>query len=167
MRFLLVLAIWLVIVGGLYQYIAWRDRAANVPAAGVAAVQISSGEITLEITPTFSLEEDPFALKSGEGGDTSLEIRLNGKLLAVSPADLQRGRPFAIAAANGILVGRNEIHVKASPPVAEGSLDHALRVRVIERDAVLTDHSLWSSGGAVISGAVGFDIREKEAGHDH
>ena len=167
MRFLLVLAVWLVIVGGLYQYIAWRDRAVIVPSVGVAAVQRSSEEISLEITPTFSLEEDPFALKSGEGGDTSLEIRLNGQLLAVSPADLQRGRPFAIAAASGILIGSNEIHVKASPPVAESSLDHALRVRVIERDAVLSDHSLWSSGGALISGTVGFDIKEKEAGHDH
>lgn len=167
MRFLLVIAVWVVIVGGLYQYIAWRDGAAATPVAEIAVAQASSGEFSLELTPTFSLEEDPFALKGGEGADSPLEVRLNGSLLAVPAAELQRGRPFVIAVVDGVLLGHNEVHVKASPPVAESSLDHALRIRVLDRDAVLADHSIWGGDGELISGSVGFDTREKEAGHDH
>lgn len=167
MRFLLVMAIWMVIVGGLYRYIAWRDGAVATPAAEVAVARASSGEFSLELTPTFSLEEDPFALKSGEGADSPLEIRLNGRLLAIPAAELQRGRPFVVSAVDGILLGRNEIHVKASPPVAESALDHALRIRVLDRDVALVDHSIWGGDGELISGTVGFDTKEKEAGHDH
>jgi hypothetical protein len=167
MRFLLVIAIWLVMVGGLYQYIAWRDGAVAAPAAVFAMAQASEGEFSLELTPTFSLEEDPFALKIGEGPDTSLEILLNGRPLKVPDEDLQRGRPFTITAIEGVLLGHNEIYIKASPPVAESSLDHAMRIRVLDQGVVLADYSLWSSEGELVSGTVGFDTKEKEAGHDH
>ncbi len=167
MRFLLVIAVWVVIVGGLYRYIAWRDGAVAVPAAEAVVAQGSAGEFSLELTPTFSLEEDPFALKSGEGAASPLEIRLNGRLLNVPAAELQRGRPFAVAAVEGVISGQNEIHVKASPPVAESSLDHALRIRILDRDVVLADHSIWGGDGELISGTVGFTAKGKEAGHDH
>jgi hypothetical protein len=167
MRFLLVIAIWLVMVGGLYQYIAWRDGAVAAPAAVFTMAKASAGEFSLELTPTFSLEDDPFALTIGEDADSSLEIRLNGRLLNVPDEELQRGRPFTITAVEGVLLGHNEIHIKASPPVAESSLDHALRIRVLDQGVVLADHSLWSSEGELVSGTVGFDTKEKEAGHDH
>jgi hypothetical protein len=167
MRFLLVIAVWLVIVGGLYRYIAWRDAAVAPPSGEVAVTQASAGEFSLEITPTFSLEEDPFALTSGEGVDSSLAVRLNGRLLQVPAAELQRGRPYVVTRMDGVLLGHNEIHIKASPPVAEGALDHALRIRVLDRGTVLADHSIWGGDGELVSGTIGFDTKEKEAGHDH
>jgi hypothetical protein len=168
MRFLLVIAIWVVMVGGLSRYIAWRDRAVAAPVAELAAVRASAGEFSLEVTPTFSLEEDPFALQTGEAPVSALEVRLNGRPLAIAIDDMHRGRPFTLAALEGVQAGRNEIHVQASPPVAENSLVHGLRIRVIDRDAVLVDDTVWGGGGALVSGTVGFATMEKEAaGHDH
>lgn len=167
MRFLLVIAIWVVMAGGLSRYIAWRDRAVAAPVAGLAAARASAGEFSLEVTPTFSLEEDPFALQTGEGPASALEVRLNGRLVAIPMDELRRGRPFTLEVPEGVLAGRNEIHVKASPPVAENSLVHGLRIRVVDRDAVLVDDTVWGGDGALVSGTVGFATREMEAGHDH
>ncbi|KJR99021.1 MAG: hypothetical protein VR65_18360 [Desulfobulbaceae bacterium BRH_c16a] len=167
MRFLMVLTAWVVFVGGLFGYTTWRD--AKVPVGGTEArmARASEGAYSLEITPTFSLEEDPFALQTGSGSASPLELRLNGRLLPVPVESVRRGQPLKLDGIEGVVVGNNEIHLKASPPIGDAVLDHCVRIRVLEKGVALADVTVWGSRGALVSGTVAFTITEEEAEHAH
>ena len=60
MRFLMVVAIWIVIVGGLWNYISHRDAKRELIVAATPIDLTIEGQYALEITPTFSTEDDPF-----------------------------------------------------------------------------------------------------------
>ncbi len=167
MRFLLALAAWVVFVGGLYSYTAWRD-ARVVESGGTAAAAPPAAErkYDLEITTTFSLEEDPFALRTDGGGSEPLELRLNGRPVPVPVDEIRRGRPLKLEGFAGTVRGRNEIHVRASPPVDE-TLDNGVRIRIFEDGAAIADATIWGGGGALVSGTVPFSTTGEEQKHDH
>ena len=166
MRFLLCLVIWVVFIGGLYLYTSQRQG--PVPQAAVAAPSAPQIEqsITIELTPTFSVEDDPFALKTEEKQEP-IEIRLNGEPIQAQTAEIGRGKTLRISEARGVRSDHNELFVKASPPLSESSLDHGIRVRLLSGDRVLAEKTIWSSGGGLVSGSVSFtfsDTVEKSHG---
>lgn len=167
MRFLMALTTWIVFVGGLFGYTTWRD--AKVPVGGAEAKMTiaSEGAYSLEITPSFSLEEDPFALQTGSESAAPLELKLNGRLLPVPIENVRRGQPLKIDGIEGVVVGNNEIHLKASPPVGDTVLDNCVRIRLLEEGAAVADTTIWGSRGALVSGTVAFTITEEEAEHAH
>lgn len=168
MRFLLTFAIWILFIGGMYLYTSQRDATATVAreSAPVPAAQQSERKITVELTPTFSIEEDPFALKTDVQAQP-IDIRLNGISLSIESAKISRGRTLIIRDVSITPADHNELFVKASPPVKEGNLDHGIRVRLLDGARTLADDTLWSSGGGLVAGNVSFKLNDGDTGHDH
>lgn len=166
MRFLLTIVIWIVIIGGLFFYSRQREIAE-------ARVQIQSPEIieakdayTLQVTPTFSIEKDPFALQIEEDTASGAKLNLNGAPLPVTAENLQRGIPWTLEGVEGLVVGNNEIYVQASPPLTESNLEHGVRVQLLESGTVIVDRTIWSNQGALVSGTIHFQLKE-DAHEDH
>lgn len=169
MRFVIIVFIWIFFVGGLWAYTANRDATLPEGPAQVADREVLTRDFVLEITPGFSIEQDPFALNLDDGSQApDLEVRLNGRALSVDAKDITRGKVLRIT--NGITptLGFNEIYVQASPPVSETHLDHGLRVRLLDGGTTVTDQTIWGSRGAVVAGTVTFTLAAaKEDDHDH
>lgn len=168
MRFFLVIAIWIVIVGGLTGYINKRDARRMEVQASIAPNIEAIGNFSIELTPTFSVEKDPFALTTSDAAASSVEVRLNGTPLILDSSDLKRGVTLRSEGVNGMLAGHNEIYVNASPPVSEDTLEHGIRVKLIQDRAVVADQTVWAEKGALVSGTVSFMYQEgEEESHDH
>jgi hypothetical protein len=168
MRFLMVVAIWIVIVGGLWSYISHRDAKRELIVAATPIDLSVEGNYALEITPTFSTEDDPFALKNSDNTTSSFEVKLNGNALDMSVLEFQRGETIRNAKVGGVLTGHNEIYVNASPPLSENTLEHGIRVKFYQDNALVVDRTVWADQGALVSGAISFNLSQtEEASHDH
>lgn len=169
MRFLLTILIWICFVGGLWAYTAQRDASLPQSPAQVAAPKVLTGSYVLEITPSFSIEKDPFALALDDDASHTqgLEVRINGRRLGMASGEIKRGKVIRITKNLILSQGFNEFYVKASPPMAETHLDHGLRVRLLDRGLPVVDQTVWGSAGAVVAGAVSFSLAApKEDHHD-
>ena len=168
MRFFLVTIIWVVIVGGMWGYVRQRDASIESVIAQKPIYTVSDLTFTLEITPTFSFEEDPFALETGNDSSKQMELKLNGQSVHTPNLQLIKGARYRVDNLPGVVVGQNEIYVKASPPTAESQLDQAIRVRLLQDSSVLVDKTIWNSQGSLVSGTITFEIHaETEDGHEH
>ena len=168
MRFLLVIIIWVVIVGGLWSYVSYRDGQ-RLQATTREPINLEvEGKFAIEITPTFSTEKDPFALTTTAEAPSSLQIKLNGMELSLETDELLRGQTVRLDNVSGMLAGHNEIYINATPPLSESSLEHGIRLKLFENNAIVVDKTLWASQGALVSGTISFSHLEKEKGdHDH
>lgn len=170
MRFLLTILIWILFVGGLWAYTAQRDASLPQSPAQVAPPKVLTGSYVLEITPSFSIEKDPFALALDDDDAShtqGLEVRVNGRILGVDAGELKRGKVIRITKNLTLSQGFNEFYVKASPPMTETGLDHGLRVRLLDRGIPVVDRTVWGSAGAVVAGTVSFSLAErKDEDHD-
>lgn len=168
MRFFLCTLIWIIIVGGLWMYTWHRDAGRPDGPSEVKAVERIEGSYLLEITPTFSIEKDPFALQSDTRVTASLELRLNGRPLGVPAVEMSRGKVIQIQDLPDMQAGFNEFYISAAPPIMENMMDHGLRIKLSEGDTVIIDKTLWGSRGARVSGAVNFKLASKEEKpHEH
>ena len=169
MRFLLTVLIWIIFAGGLWAYTAQRDAALPQGPSQVAAPKILTGSYVLEITPSFTIEKDPFALALDDDASQTpgLEVRLNGRALEVDAEQIKRGKVIRITDNLKLSQGFNEFYVKASPPMAETDLNHGLRVRLLDRGMPVVDRTVWGGSGTVVAGTVSFSIAaHKEDAHD-
>ncbi len=147
----------------------WQ-RDANLPDGPVisAPVKKIQGEYTLEITPTFSIEDDPFALQSDTQKTDTVELRLNGQLIQLPDEAVSRGSVIKLDDIPELSVGFNEFFISAGPPISEINLDHGIRLRLLEGENILVDDTIWAANGARVSGTVSFKISiEKDHDHDH
>ncbi|MBT8360962.1 MAG: hypothetical protein KJO32_08395 [Deltaproteobacteria bacterium] len=168
MRFILSIVIWFIFVGGLWLYISQRDASRQQTATVVPIAPSVVGNFSIEITPTFSTEKDPFALTTENADASSFELKLNGTPIVFPYDELQRGKAVVLENIEGLLNGHNEIYVKASPPLSENTLEHGIRIKLFEEDSLLVDKTIWSSQGALVSGTISFNhLVKKEDGHDH
>jgi hypothetical protein len=169
MRFLLVVTIWLVIVGGLWSYIDHRDQNRREQVIAAVPVDLSvEARFAIEITPTFSAEEDPFALTTTDTSAPLLEVKLNGSEIDLDAEEVLRGKTIRQENVKGVLSGHNEIYVAASPPLAESTLEHGIRVKLFDDSGLLVDQTVWAENGAVVSGTVTFSHFQNEVeSHDH
>jgi len=168
MRFLLVVVIWIVIVGGLWNYISHRDAKRELIVSATPIDLTVEGQFALEITPTFSTEDDPFALTTSENISSSFEVKLNGNALDMSALEFQRGETIRNGKVTGVLTGHNEIYVNASPPLSENTLEHGLRVKFYQDDTLLLDRTVWADQGTLVSGTISFNhSQNEEVSHDH
>lgn len=168
MRFFLVISIWIVIVGGLWGYVSQRDAKRALIKAPTATNLAVEGLFSIEITPTFSLEEDPFALNTIDNPLPPIDVKLNGVALTLDTDDVVRGKTIRLGNVPGMLAGQNEIYINASPPISENTLEHGVRVKLFEDNDLVVDETIWAAQGALVSGTVSFSYKAKEeAGHDH
>lgn len=168
MRFLLVVTVWVIIVGGLWSYISNRDDR-RLQIVAKAPVDLSvEGQFAIEVTPTFSNEDDPFALTTNDSTEPPLEIKLNGKAIDTKGAEVLRGQTIRFEDVVGLLAGHNEIYVHASPPISENTLEHGIRLKLFEDATVVVDQTIWTGQGALVSGTISFShSQSQEGGHDH
>ena len=168
MRFILSLIIWFTLVGGLYGYTQIRDQSRMVSIEQQTQVTDATGEYSLRLTPTFSVERDPFALTTEIENTTGFELWLNGKRITIDVENLHQGTAMMVEKIPGLIEGGNEIFVKASPPVS-GDMDHyAMRVELLENGSVILEETMWSSGGAQVSGTMTVNLgKEEKDEHDH
>ncbi len=168
MRFLIVVAIWIIIVGGLWNYISLRDAKRESIVAATPINLTVDGQYALEITPTFSTEDDPFALKTSDNTASSFEVKLNGNTLDMNVLEFQRGKRIRTEKVGGVLKGHNEIYVNASPPLSENTLEHGIRVKFYLDNTLIMDRTVWADQGALVSGTISFNhLETEEASHDH
>jgi len=168
MRFALTALIWLLLVGGLSLYIQQRDR--RLPRGVPAPVtETAPGEdYALEITPTFSPVPDPFVLQDDPAATATMVVRLGGRELFRGGQSLPAGRTVSIQPLAGVVVGHNELYLRASPPTSEALLDHAVRVRLLQGGRELLDQTLWGRNGATVAGTIPFVVgKSTENGHGH
>jgi hypothetical protein len=167
MRFFLTALIWLIMFGGLSLYIYQRDRHAPEPIQAPVRQAVAGEDFTLEITPTFSPEADPFALQGNTEAGASLLVRTAEQVLFRGEA-LEPGVPVRVNPVPGLIEGRNELYLQAQPPLGESSRDHAVRVRLLQDSRVVVDETLWGRSGANVAGTMPFTLAEMaEEHHDH
>lgn len=167
MRFALVAAIWLILVGGLVLYTQQRERRQPPRMAAVVSEEAPMEEYTLEVTPGFATAADPFALAGDAAAAATLVVRMGERELFRSDRPLPAGVTQSVHPVAGLLVGKNEIYLRAVPPPGE-ALDHAVRVRLLRGGRVLLDQTLWGESGAHVAGAIPFELTgTKEADHAH
>lgn len=168
MRFLLTALIWLVLIGGLSFYIHQRDTRIIPQGRAKAAVEVAGADYLLEVTPTFGVEPDPFALLDEGQAAATLLVRLGGRDIYRGEQPLARGEALRIGPVEGLVVGNNEFYLEASPPFEEAHLSHALRVRLLHAEVVQLDQTLWSAAGGKVSGTLAFILEPAvETDHDH
>jgi len=90
MRPFLAVAIWIVLIGGLTLYMNVRETVK--PPAAIESRQ-ALGAYSAELTTTFPLEADPFALRDESEQAALLLMKLNGKRYFALPTDWQRESP--------------------------------------------------------------------------
>ncbi len=168
MRFFLVISIWVVIVGGLWIYTWQRDLGLVENNISTLELEESQAAYALEITPTFAVEKDPFALETDDNASQSLKISLNGTPVIFQGNEIERGRTIRIDPVEGVSVGKNEIFVTMSPPFSENALQNGVRVQLLENGIVIVDQTIWNNQGSLVSGSISFQISqlEKEE-HEH
>lgn len=168
MRFALTILVWLVMVGGLTLYIDQRDRRAPAEVKAPAAEAAQQEAFTLEITPTFTTAADPYALQGDPAASATLVVRLGERELYRSDRPLPAGKSLSLHPVAGLVVGRNELYLRAAPPLGEAPQDHALRVRLRQGVRVVFDQTLWGESGAAVAGAIPFTLSATaEAEHGH
>ena len=168
MRFAITILVWLIMVGGLALYIDQRDRRQPAEVRSAAEVAAPMDDFTLELTPTFSTAVDPYALSGDPAAAATLLVRLGERELFRSNKPLPAGIPVSLIPVAGLIVGRNELFVRAAPPLSEALKDHALRVRLLQGRRVVFDETLWGKNGDAVAGAIPFTLNgTAEAGHGH
>ena len=166
MRFFLTIVIWIIIIGGLFFYSRQREMAEARVQIQRPAITEAKDAYTLQVTPTFSIEKDPFALEIEEDTSSGVQLSLNGAPLPVAAKNLQRGVPWKLEGVDGLVMGNNEIYVQASPPLTESNLEHGVRVQLLGSGAVNVDRTIWSYQGSLVAGTIHFQLKE-EAHEDH
>lgn len=168
MRFLLTGVIWVIILGGLWFYSSQRQLAQERIAVVSPVTRHVEETYSLRITPTFSIEKDPFALQVDGAEASGLDLRLNGSPLPMQGEAFRRGEPLTLARVEGLVQGENEIFLQASPPLAESNIDHGVRIQLQKSGADVVDRTLWSRNGSQVSGTIHFALmKEGRDDHDH
>jgi len=166
MRFVLVVCLWVIVIGGLRWYYADRGPK-NIPVREATASQVAVEDVfRLVLTPTFAAEPDPFALKVGDEAAGGLVVRVNGRQVAVPADSLRQGEPLVVEQLAGIQPGSNEIFVEASPPLAASGRSQAIRVQVIRAGQPLAEATFWGESGARVVGSLPFTL-DAEVRHGH
>lgn len=165
MRPVAALLIWIVLVGGLWAYMNTRG---SIREAASFKPTVARGSFQLEVTPTFSAEPDPFALQTDdETKAPALTVRVNGLEVLRLSGDVAEGVPIRVEPLKGLVEGRNELYVEASPPIHAVGKSHAVRVRILRDGEVLASHSFWSEPGSKISTTFPVELETTSGGAAH
>ncbi len=169
-RVIMAAAVWVVIVGGVGLYM---NRRVDAPPVQAVETREAQGSYTLEVTPSFAAETDPFALTTDTSASpAALRVLVNGQVALERESEVAGGQPIRVDDVPGLIEGGNEFYVEANPPLSEGSRSHAVRVRILCDGEALAEHSLWSEEGGRIAATFRLAIeaaasQDKEADHDH
>jgi hypothetical protein len=145
-----------------------RDSVIPAPAQGITAAA-ARGAYTLVVTATFAAEPDPFALTAGDDPPPALQVRMGSQVLLSRTDDIQPGQPMRVPLTKGLIVGANEIFVKASPPVETNVQAQAVRIQLLRDGLTFVEQTYWAAPGENVSETFRFDIddQQEDTAHDH
>jgi hypothetical protein len=172
MRVLVAVIVWVFFIGGLSLYINNRDFADYSPNNLFEFQQVEQ-VYALEVTPSFILESDPFALTMDiQNSSPALLIRLGEHELLNISAPVTTAETFKIEPLHSLIVGQNEIYVEATPPTNHFSTYNALRIRILKNGYPFEEKTLWSPPGTKVAGTFQFTLETddndfSEEKHDH
>ena len=108
----------------------------------------SDGIFRLEITPTFSAGDDPFAVRLDPAAATPrVQVRHGDRLVLNHTADVRRHERIVVEDVT-FPGDRVELFVQATPAPADARHTCALRLRLFTADGAMCDDvTLWSEGG--------------------
>lgn len=118
--------------------------------------------VSFEITTTFSVEKDPFALDIGEDKG-AFRVILDGETVYSTEEGI-KDRVTFLTEEFILSSGKHELFIKANPP-AEADLSNSVRVRVLAAGNPITDETLWFSPGQTVNAAYSFELKN-EVTHD-
>jgi hypothetical protein len=163
MRILVTAIIWVVFIGGLTLYMKHRGSV-DYSADNFHDFKLVEKVYALEVTPSFVLESDPFALTmERQNSSPVLMVRLGGHEILKVQGPLTTSDTFKVEIMHGLTAGKNEIYVEASPPLDHFLTQNALRVRIIENGYTLAEKTIWSPPGAKVSGTFQFTLKADES----
>lgn len=160
MRILGAFLAWVVIAGGVHVYL---ERRAPPPPPEAYVERHAEGVYALEVTPSFGVAPDAFALDLGDGdAKPALVVKLKGKDVLRETKKLEAGKPVLVAPLEGVAIGLNEFYVSANPPSETINRANAVRVRVLRDGQPLggAERTLWSVAGTAVEGTFTLDVPE-------
>ena len=153
MRPLLALLVAGSILGGLQLYMQFRPQPKRV----VHDVeQSAAGRFTVEITLTFDAGPDAFALDPSSAPAVLLQLR--GTDVVRRTDSIAAGEQVRADHVQGIVTGKNEFFVQATPQDGVAAVARAVRVRILRDGNPVADETLWAEPGEVVQGAVMVDV---------
>lgn len=169
MRFIAIIIIWVVLIGGLKLFL--NHRQALIPMQTLTRNH-ATGQYRLELTSTFTAKEDPFALQVTENSTSSaVVIQLGGKNLFPANRSIEAGKALEITPLPDLVVGLNEFYIEANPPTDQAQQSQALRLRLFQDDHLIDQKSFWSEPGGRLAGTFTVTIAEtlsqEHDDHDH
>ncbi len=162
-RLALVAAIWVLVMGGTALFLH-LDAPGAGPRPLLPRPEAATGDHALEISTSFALARDPFALTVDADQGRALTVRLSGSIVLEADA-MPSGGVLRIAPIPGLLAGVNEFHVLATPPVDPGGqseVRHALRLRLLRGAEVVAEQTFWAEQGAPVSGTLHMHLEQEQ-----
>jgi hypothetical protein len=160
MRPAIAVLIWLIIIGGLSAYMHKRE---TIRPGSTYEVQEASGNFAVEITTTFDVEPDPFALRTDSGtAAPAMLVRINGQDVLRQAEKVERGMPIRLEPVPALIQGHNELYIEANPPMDQTAQSLAMRVRVFQGNQPVADQSIWSEAGSKIAAALPVEIQPEK-----
>lgn len=162
MRIFFATIVWVVFIGGLTLYMYHRDYADDL-ADSFQENKLVEKVYSLEVTPSFALESDPFALTMDRQKNSPvLLVRMGGHEILKVDDPLAIFETFTIKPLRGLLAGKNEIYIEANPSLNHSLTQNALRVRIIENGYPVAEKTIWSPPGAKVSGTFQFTLKSDD-----
>lgn len=154
MRPLMVFIMAVVIFGGVRAFLQSTVAPMAPPPTPVSTA--ASGRYDLELTLTFAAGPDAFSVEDVQDAP-SIVVQLNGRELlrrtdVVSAAE----SPLRLTDIPGVVQGRNEFYLQASP--TDAAVHPAVRLRIFQDDVVEADATIWPALADVVQGTVVLEV---------
>ncbi len=191
------LVLWIVVLGGLQLYMRRFESPASMaksafpsanspappqsqqpPEAGPTVLEPRQGPASpfdygagysMELTATFPVEPDPFALNAdGSREPPAVLVRLADREILRLTGNVEPGVPILLSPVPGMDANLNEFYVEANMPLEFSGRNLALQVRVLEDGRPVVEKTFWSEGRNKIAGA--FEVspeNDKGGGERH
>lgn len=167
MRIFLVLCIWFAIIGGMFRYAEYRsDQKIEMQQQVINAAEPKYTSLredviySLRFVTSFTMMDDPFALKYDDQAVLDMIISLNGITLDNNFKHVLRGVPVTLKKIHGLRLGINELYIQMHPPAEEINLSHGFQVSLRADDEEIFTKSMWSEPDEIISEIIVFFIEE-------
>ncbi len=165
MRPLMAVAVWIVLIGGIYLFTTARTAP---QASDAKEYDQAAGSYSLEIMTTFPLEPDPFAVTTEAGKPApALSLKLNGKEILSVTDQAQRETILSVEDPDGLVQGRNEFFIEAAPPTDGSASANAVHITVYRGHVIVAEESIWARPGLKISGTVNLTIQPDTPTEEH
>jgi hypothetical protein len=155
MRPLLAFLTVITILGGLQLYMLYRPQRTAV--VGEQPEQRALGRFQVELTLTFDAGPDEFALDRSDAPTLLVRLRGQDVMRRTEPVEAVEQ---VVADVAGLVAGRNEFFVQATPRETTAERARAVRVRVLRDGTPIADQTLWSEPGELVQGALLVELLE-------